>query len=104
MYASIAAQRNSAPVYWYEPPGYPTGVWVLSKWEHQRFVGSHPELFCSRYGFAIGDASDPSTVVHTLPDWAQARAPTTGNPSAGRDPAASSPSGSSRWATPTSRA
>ena len=64
MYASIAAQRNAAPVYWYEPPGYPTGLWVLSKWEHQRYVGSHPELFSSRYGFAIGDASDPSTVVH----------------------------------------
>jgi cytochrome P450 len=71
MYASIAAQRREAPVHWYEPPGYPTGLWVLSKWEHQRFVGSHPELFCSRNGFAIGDASDPSTVVHTLPAWAQ---------------------------------
>ena len=80
MYASIAAQRNSAPVYWYEPPGYPTGLWVLSKWEHQRYVGSHPDLFCSGYGFAIGDASDPSTVVHTLPDWAQ-HALRDGNPS-----------------------
>ena len=71
MYASIAAQRRAAPVYWYEPRGYPTGLWVLSKWEHQRFVGSHPELFSSRYGFAIGDASAPSTVLHQLPDWAQ---------------------------------
>jgi cytochrome P450 len=71
MYASIKAQRQAAPVYWYEPPGYPTGFWVLSKWEHQRFVGSSPELFSSRYGFAIGDASDPSTVIHTLPAWAQ---------------------------------
>jgi cytochrome P450 len=71
MYASIAAQRHAAPVYWYEPPGYATGLWVLSKWEHQRFVGSHPELFSSQYGFAIGDASDPATVVHQLPDWAQ---------------------------------
>ena len=26
MYASIAAQRDAAPVYWYEPPGYPTRV------------------------------------------------------------------------------
>ena len=71
MYASIAAQRRAAPVYWYEPPGYPTGLWVLSKWEHQRFVGSHPELFSSQYGFAIGDASDPSTVIQQLPEWAQ---------------------------------
>ena len=71
MYASIAAQRHAAPVYWYEPPGYPTGVWVLSKWEDQRHVGSHPELFSSRYGFAIGDASDPATVMHQLPEWAQ---------------------------------
>jgi cytochrome P450 len=71
MYASIAAQRHAAPVYWYEPPGYPTGLWVLSKWEHQRHVGANPELFSSRYGFAIGDASDPATVLHQLPEWAQ---------------------------------
>lgn len=71
LYASIAAQRRAAPVHWYEPPGYPTGFWVLSKWEHQRFVGSHPELFSSRFGFAVGDASDPATVVHQLPEWAQ---------------------------------
>lgn len=71
LYASVAAQRRAAPVHFYEPPGYPTGFWVLSKWEHQRFVGSHPELFSSRYGFAIGDASDPSTVVQQLPEWAQ---------------------------------
>jgi cytochrome P450 len=73
MYASIAAQRRAAPVHWYEPPGYPTGLWVLSKWEHQRFVGSHPELFSSNFGFAIGDASDPSTVMGQLPEWAQQR-------------------------------
>lgn len=73
IYESIAAQRHAAPVYWYEPPGYPAGLWVLSKWEHQRFVGSHPELFSSQYGFAIGDASDPATVVHQLPEWAQER-------------------------------
>ncbi len=71
IYASIAAQRHAAPVYWYEPPGYPTGFWVLSKYEQQRFVGSHPDLFSSRYGFAIGDASDPETVMHQLPDWAR---------------------------------
>ncbi len=73
MYAAMAAQRHAAPVHWYEPAGYPTGLWVLSKWEHQRFVGSHPELFSSNFGFAIGDASDPSTVLHQLPEWAQAR-------------------------------
>jgi cholest-4-en-3-one 26-monooxygenase len=72
MYASIAAERHGAPVYWYEPPGYPTGLWVLSKWADQRHVGSHPDLFSSRYGFAIGDASDPATVMHQLPEWAQA--------------------------------
>jgi cytochrome P450 len=71
MYASIAAQRRAAPVYWYEPPGYPTGLWVLSKWEHQRHVGANPELFSSRYGFAIGDASDPATVLQQLPEWAR---------------------------------
>src|SRR5207244_8843338 len=29
MYVSIAAQRRAAPVHWYEPSGYPTGLWVL---------------------------------------------------------------------------
>jgi cytochrome P450 len=71
MYASIAAQRRAAPVHWYAPPGYATGFWVLSKWEDQRFVGSHPELFSSQYGYAIGDASNPSAVMHTLPEWAR---------------------------------
>jgi cytochrome P450 len=71
MYAAIAAQRHAAPVHWYEPEGYPTGFWVLSNWADQRYVGSNPELFSSRYGFAVGDASDPSTVIHTLPEWAQ---------------------------------
>lgn len=73
IYASIAAQRHAAPVHWYEPPGYPSGFWVLSKYEDQRFVGSHPDLFSSQYGFAIGDASDPATVMHQLPEWAQER-------------------------------
>jgi cytochrome P450 len=73
LYASIAAQRHAAPVYWYEPDGYPTGFWVLSKWANVRHVGSHPEEFSSQYGFAIGDASDPSTVMQQLPDWAKER-------------------------------
>ena len=73
IYASMAAQRHAAPVHWYHPAGYPTGFWVLSKYEHQRFVGSHPDLFSSQYGFAIGDASDPATVMHQLPDWARER-------------------------------
>ena len=71
IYASMAAERRAAPVYWYEPPGFATGFWVLSKWEHQRYVGSHPELFSSQYGFAIGDASDPAVVRHQLPEWAR---------------------------------
>jgi cytochrome P450 len=71
MYPSLAVQRHEAPVYWYEPPGYPTGFWVLSRWEDQRFVGSNPALFSSNYGFAIGDASDPATVIDQLPSWAQ---------------------------------
>lgn len=73
MYPAIAAQRRAAPVHWYEPPGYTSGFWVLSKWEDQRFVGSHPELFSSAYGFAIGDAADPSTVMAQLPEWARQR-------------------------------
>jgi hypothetical protein len=68
MYASMAAQRRGAPVYWYEPKNFVTGLWVLSKWEHQRFVGSHPELFSNQYGAAIGDASEPSTVMRLVLD------------------------------------
>jgi hypothetical protein len=60
MYASMAAQRRGAPVSWYEPKNFVTGLWVLSKSEHQRFVGSHPALFSNQYGAAIGTpASHP---------------------------------------------
>lgn len=67
VHASIAAQRQASPVHWYEPGGY----WVLSKWEDQRYVLGHPELFCSRYGHLIADASDPSKVMDQMPPWAQ---------------------------------
>ena len=103
IHASMAAQRRAAPVYWYEPPGFATGFWVLSKWEHQRYVGSHPELFCSRYGFAVGDASDPETVRHQLPQWAKDALDQPGVTPGGRR-AGSSPWARSRWATPSSRA
>lgn len=73
VYAAMAAQRREAPVHWYEPPGYATGFWVLSNWADQRVVGSHPERFSSQYGFAIGDACDPATVLHQLPEWARQR-------------------------------
>jgi cytochrome P450 len=67
VHASVAAQRRAAPVYWYEPGGF----WVLSKYEHQRHVLTHPELFVNGYGFLIGDASDPAKVLAQLPEWAQ---------------------------------
>jgi cytochrome P450 len=73
VHAAIAAQRHAAPVHFYRPEGFATGFWVLSKWEHQRYVGSHPEQFSSAYGFAVGDASDPATVLHQLPEWARER-------------------------------
>lgn len=66
---SIAEQRRAAPVLWYEPGGY----WVLSKWEHQRFVLSSPDLFCSAYGHLIADATDPAKVMNQLPAWARAQ-------------------------------
>ena len=69
--ASMTAARRAARIYWYEAPGLATGVWVLSRWADLRYVGSHPELFCNGYGFLIGDASDPATVIDQLPDWAQ---------------------------------
>jgi cytochrome P450 len=71
IHASIGAQRRAAPVYWYESPALTTGIWVLTKWEHARYVETHPELFCNRYGFLIGDASDPAAVIGQLPAWAQ---------------------------------
>lgn len=71
IHASIAAQRAQAPVHWYESPRLPQGVWVLSRWEDVRFVGSHPELFSNRFGFAIGDAIHPEATMAQLPAWAQ---------------------------------
>jgi len=71
IHASIGAQRRAAPVYWYESPALTTGVWVLSKWEHVRYVENNPQLFCNRYGFLIGDALRPETVIDQLPEWAQ---------------------------------
>lgn len=68
---SMGAARRAAPVYWYEAPTLSSGVWVVSKWEDIRYIGSHPDLFCNGYGFLIGDASEPATVMDQLPDWAQ---------------------------------
>jgi cytochrome P450 len=67
IYDVFAQMRREEPVFWYEPGRF----WVLSKYEDQRHVGSHPELFSSRYGFLIGDNFDPSGVVAQLPGWAQ---------------------------------
>jgi cytochrome P450 len=70
MQAQMAAQREAAPVHFYEAPRLAAGFWVLSKWADCRFVGSHPELFCNRYGFAVGDANQPTeAVLHQLPEW-----------------------------------
>ncbi len=69
--ASMAAQRRAAPVYWYEAPTLATGVWVLSKRDHARYVANNPELFCNRYGFLLGDAADPEAVKAQLPEWAR---------------------------------
>jgi cytochrome P450 len=70
--AQMAAQREGAPVYWYEAPRLATGFWVLSKWENCRFIGSHPDLFCIRYGHAVGDANEPTeAVLNQLPEWAR---------------------------------
>jgi cytochrome P450 len=67
IYDVFAQMRREEPVFWYEPARF----WVLSKYEDQRYVGSHPELFSSRYGFLIGDNFNPSRVATQLPDWAR---------------------------------
>lgn len=73
MQAQMAAQREAAPVYFYEAPRLATGFWVLSKWANCRFVGSHPDLFCNRFGFAVGDANKLNdAVLNQLPEWARA--------------------------------
>ena len=72
MQAQMAAQREAAPVHWYEASGVAPGFWVLSRREDCRFVGSNPELFCNRYGFAVGDANEPTdAVLAQLPEWAR---------------------------------
>ncbi len=68
---SMGAARRAARIYWYESPVMTTGAWVLSRWEDIRYVSSHPELFCNGRGFLIGDASDPSTIIDQLPEWAR---------------------------------
>ena len=100
MYASIAAQRHAAPVYWYEPPGYPTGLWVLSKWEHQRYVGSHPELFCSRV--RVRHRRRERSVDGECTSFRNGRSSAIQRrePEPGGDARGSSPGASSRWATP----
>src|SRR5262245_48649042 len=67
MYDVFAQMRREEPVFWYARAQF----WVLSKYEDQRYVGSHPELFSNRYGFLIGDNFNPSRVATQLPDWAQ---------------------------------
>lgn len=67
IHAVFARMRHEEPVFWYEPGRF----WVLAKHEDQRYVGSQPELFCSRYGFSIGDNFDPAVVAEQLPGWAQ---------------------------------
>src|SRR2546426_962152 len=72
MQAQMAAQREGAPVYRYEAPHLATPFWVLSRWADCRFVGSNPELFCNKYGFAVGDANEPTeAVLNQLPEWAR---------------------------------
>jgi cytochrome P450 len=67
--ASMASQRRAAPVHWYESPSLTTGVWVLSKWRHSRFVESRPDLFSIELGFQIGDATNPEVLMAQLPEW-----------------------------------
>ncbi len=67
--AQMAAERSVAPVHWYESPALATGVWILSKWEHSRFVESRPDLFSIEFGFQIGDATRPEAVMPHLPEW-----------------------------------
>jgi linalool 8-monooxygenase len=74
----MAVARRAAPIYWYESPSLATGIWVLSKWEHCRYVANNPELFCNGKGFLIGDASDPATVIGQLPEWAREQLETPG--------------------------
>jgi cytochrome P450 len=69
--ASMAAVRRESPIYRYEAPSLATDVWVLSKWQHCRDIANNPRVFCNRYGFLIGDASDPATVMPQLPEWAR---------------------------------
>jgi cytochrome P450 len=72
MQAQMAAQRVGAPVYRYEAPRLATPFWVISRWADCRFVGSNPDLFCIKYGHAVGDANEPTeAVLNQLPEWAR---------------------------------
>jgi cytochrome P450 len=69
--ASMGAARRAARIYRYESPKLNTGVWVVSRLQDIRAIGSNPEVFGNRYGFLIGDAMKPELVMDQLPPWAQ---------------------------------
>lgn len=66
---ALAYARNKRPIFWHETGGF----WVLLKHSDQRYVGSNPQIFSSRYGFQIADSFPPEMVAPQLPEWAQAQ-------------------------------
>ncbi len=48
--ASMGAARRGARIYRYESPKLNTGVWVLSRLEDIRYIGSHPEISATATG------------------------------------------------------
>jgi cytochrome P450 len=67
--AALRAVRREAPVLWHGPGGF----WVLLEHEDQRFVGTNPQMFSSRFGFQIADTYQPEKVMAALAPWAQDR-------------------------------
>jgi len=65
----LTEARAQAPVFWHEAGGF----WVLLKHADQRWVGSNPDKFASRFGFQIADSFPVEQVLPQLPDYAQER-------------------------------
>jgi cytochrome P450 len=67
VHEALTEARAQAPVFWHERGGF----WVLLKHADQRYVGSNPDIFSSKFGFQIADTFPLEVVAPQLPGWAQ---------------------------------
>ena len=64
---ALGEVRRVQPVLWHGSGGF----WVVLRHGDQRFVGTNPQIFSSRFGFQIADTYPPERVMSALAPWAQ---------------------------------